>query len=159
MSSDIRKERFAEFVAQGDTQADAYRKAYPKAKKWKNPTVYNKAVILAKEMAHRIAELREASTSDAIMSAREAKETLTKIARNHIDMREKILDEDGIPIGERDIPNRDRIAAIDRLAKMQGWDAAEKTVTQVEVVEQGERASLVTKLIAAQMRLKEPSQE
>lgn len=159
MNDNARKERFAELVSQGETLAAAYRKTYPASVKWKQNTLHSRASELAKEMSCRIQELRELSESESIMTAREAKETLSKIARNHIEMREKVLDPDGIAIGEKDVSNKDRIAAIDRLAKMQGWDAAEKTVTQVEVVEQGERASLVTKLIAAQMRLKEPSQE
>jgi hypothetical protein len=72
-------------------------------------------------------------------------------------MREKICDEDGVPIGEKDVPNRDRIAAIDRLAKMQGWDAAEKSVTEIAVISKGEKETLISHLVAAQLKLKSPT--
>lgn len=149
-----KQELFAQLIAQGETQAAAYRKSHSAAKKWADKTVWEKASRLAKDLAPRINALREASTSAAILSATEAKEILSKIARNHIDMREKICDEDGVPVGEKDVPNRDRIAAIDRLAKMQGWDAAEKSVTEIAVVSKGERETLISHLVAAQMKMK-----
>jgi hypothetical protein len=69
----------------------------------------------------------------------------------------EICDEDGVPVGEKDVPNRDRIAAIDRLAKMQGWDAAEKSVTEIAVVSKGEKETLISHLVAAQLKLKSPT--
>lgn len=148
---------FAQAIVQGETQAAAYRRAYPQSKKWAPQSVHNKASDLAKKLAGTINALREASTTAAVMSATEAKEILSKIARNHIDMREKVCDEDGVPIGEKDVPNRDRIAAIDRLAKMQGWDAAEKSVTEIAVVSRGEQETLISHLVAAQLKLKAPA--
>lgn len=152
-----RNEKFAQLIAMGRAQAAAYRETHPASLKWSDKTVWEKASRLAKEVAPRINELREASTTAAILSATEAKEILSKIARNHIDMREKICDEDGVAIGEKDVPNRDRIAAIDRLAKMQGWDAAEKSVTEIAVVSKGERETLISHLVAAQLKLKSPT--
>lgn len=155
-SLSAKEERFAQLVAMGETQASAFRKVNPAAKKWQDKTVWSKACELARKVESRINQLRDASTSAAVLSATEAKEILTKIARNHIDMREKLTDEDGVPIGEKDVPNRDRIAAIDRLAKMQGWDAVEKTVQEIKVVSRGEQETLISHLVAAQLRLKEP---
>ena len=151
-----KEERFAELIAMGETQAAAFRKVTPAANNWQDKTVWSKASALAKKVEGRINALRDASTSAAILSATEAKEILSKIARNHIDMREKFCDEDGV-LGEKDVPNRDRIAAIDRLAKMQGWDAAEKSVTEIAVVSKGEKETLISHLVAAQLKLKSPT--
>lgn len=55
-----RREAFAVAVAQGMTQADALRAAYPKAARWTSKAVYSRATRLAHlpEVAARIEELR-----------------------------------------------------------------------------------------------------
>ena len=55
-----RREAFAVAVAQGMTQADALRAAYPKAAGWTSKAVYSRATRLAHlpEVAARIEELR-----------------------------------------------------------------------------------------------------
>lgn len=54
------QEVFAQEVASGATQADAYRKAYPKCKRWKQETIHNKASALMRisEVSTRVKELQ-----------------------------------------------------------------------------------------------------
>ena len=40
MSLTPKQEKFAQEVASGKSQADAYREAYPKSKKWKDETLW-----------------------------------------------------------------------------------------------------------------------
>jgi len=53
------REAFAAALAQGMTQAAAYRIAYPKSLKWKDASVYEKASVLAAnvDVRSRVAEL------------------------------------------------------------------------------------------------------
>jgi hypothetical protein len=52
---------FAQEIVQGSKQSDAYRKAFPQARKWKGNTVWSRACDFAKdsEVVARIAQLKE----------------------------------------------------------------------------------------------------
>lgn len=54
-----KQEQFAFGLAGGQSQADAYRHAYPRAKNWKDETVWSKASVLAAngKVRTRVAEL------------------------------------------------------------------------------------------------------
>lgn len=56
-----RIELFCQALVEGATQADAYRRAYPASKKWKDKTVRNRAHELAKtrDVLGRVSELKE----------------------------------------------------------------------------------------------------
>ena len=53
-------EIFAQCLVKGLTQADAYREAYPKSKKWKDTSLHPKASTLSKsdKIRARVAEIR-----------------------------------------------------------------------------------------------------
>jgi hypothetical protein len=53
-----RHERFAVLVAEGRSQADAYREVYPKSKRWKYDAVYPMASELARKVSVRVRELQ-----------------------------------------------------------------------------------------------------
>ncbi len=55
-----KREVFAQRMAAGESQAEAYRQAYPTSRKWKLETLYNKASALMRvgEVVARVAELR-----------------------------------------------------------------------------------------------------
>lgn len=55
------QEKFAQGIASGLSQADAYRAAYPKSKKWKVDAIYSTASQLAADpkVSQRIQELRK----------------------------------------------------------------------------------------------------
>lgn len=104
MLENIREETFAQRLATGLTQSDAYRAAFPRATKWKSNTVRTRAWALAKrdDIKERVAELVAEAAERAVMQRQERMETLTTIARN---------DKKG---------DRWRIQAIEVLNKMDG---------------------------------------
>lgn len=76
-----KQDKFARCVAEGMTQADAYRNAYNVANML-DETVYNEAYKLAKnpDIATRIKELRNDLDDEAIMSARDRAIKLSEMA-------------------------------------------------------------------------------
>jgi len=62
------KERFAQLVASGMSQAAAYREAYPNSTKWKDSTVWSRSSELANEgeVLGRIAELQGEAAKKAV---------------------------------------------------------------------------------------------
>lgn len=101
-----RHETFAQNIAKGMSQRKAYRAAFPSAMKWKDETVDSKASLLAKneKVLARVKELADMSTSDAVMSAKQRKEWLSKL----------IQDDKGV------ILTSDKLKAVDILNKMDG---------------------------------------
>lgn len=77
-------ERYAQEIARGISQADAYRAAYPKSARWKDKTVYNHASDMRRipEVDERIKELQAEAAAAAVMDRQERLETLTAIARD-----------------------------------------------------------------------------
>ena len=102
----VRHETFAQGIAKGMSQRKAYHAAFPNSVRWKDETVDPKASNLAKndKVSARIKELQLQSTSNAIMTATERKEWLTKL----------IMDAEGKH------NTGDRLKALDILNKMDG---------------------------------------
>lgn len=76
-----RHEKFCIGLMNGLSQRKAYRAAFPNSEKWKDTTVdkraselYNTGAILG-----RLQELKEAATSNAVMTATQRKEWLTQL--------------------------------------------------------------------------------
>lgn len=72
------REKFARLVASGNNQADAYREAYPKSRKWKDAAVYaqasalmadSKVSIRVQELKAAIAERAEVKAADVLREA------------------------------------------------------------------------------------------
>lgn len=78
-----RRETFARLVVAGRNQSDAYREAYPNARAWKDSTVRVKASQLANrpEVSARILALKREAASEAVATAREVQEVLTRQLR------------------------------------------------------------------------------
>ena len=73
-----RHERFAQLVAEGRSQAEAYRAVYPRSLAWQDKTVWEKGSRLAARVAERVAELQRAAASAAVCTAREMQERLSR---------------------------------------------------------------------------------
>lgn len=58
-----RQDLFARLVAEGKSQADAYREAYPKSQKWTDKAVWNRSSALAanSEVLGRVSEFRQSA--------------------------------------------------------------------------------------------------
>ncbi len=99
-----RQENFAKYMAEGMKQIDAYRRAVPTSRKWKDKTVYNRASewYNTREILGRIKEIQAAATSETIMSVTKRKEWLSQL------------------IESDDEETRDKLKAVDILNKMDG---------------------------------------
>ena len=97
-------ETYAQAIAAGRKQKDAYIMAYPRAERWKDQTVYNRSSELSRrpDVIQRVEELRQSATSAAIMTITQRKEWLSALIQNV----------------EEATPNR--LKALDTLNKMDG---------------------------------------
>ena len=78
--ANARRERFAQLVASGRTQADAYREAYPSSKKWKLSALHTHSCELAAlpEVVARVEALKRAAAEASVLGAKEFRERLTR---------------------------------------------------------------------------------
>jgi hypothetical protein len=80
-------EKFCQGVADGLSQADAYRQAYPKSKDWKPETLHPQAskMMADPKIATRVQELKEQLSSKALWTRADsvrALETAMRIAQD-----------------------------------------------------------------------------
>ena len=77
--TNIQMEQYAQNIIKGMSQAEAYRDVYPKAKKWTDKTVYNRASEMRSipEVDERIKELQAEAASAAVMDRQERMEILS----------------------------------------------------------------------------------
>lgn len=100
-----RWEKFAQLVAEGQSQRQAYLVAYPNAKKWKPETVdANASRLLNKNdrVLTRYKELQAQAADKSIMTAKERKLELSRYVR------------------DKKLSPTDHMRAIDLLNKMEG---------------------------------------
>ena len=121
-----KQDKFAQAIAlENMSQADAYRFAY-NASNMADETIWAKASALAKKdnVPARIDELRKATLTPKIMSARERKEWLTKVIQNSKET------------------TKNRLSASDQLNRMEGLyvqkvqaEVASNVTVNVELVD------------------------
>lgn len=118
MLDNPRQEIFAQEIAKGMSQRKAYRAAFPSSQNWKDETVDSKASVLANtdKVLERVRELKDEASSQAVKTAIQRKEWLSKL------------------IDDEEIEVNARLKACDLLNKMDG-----EYVTKVE-------GSITTKL-------------
>lgn len=110
MSLTPQREAFAAALAQGMTQAAAYRIAYPKSLKWKDETVWRKASLMAAkgEVQARVTELvHKAADANEVTIERVVKE----FARLAFSSPRAMFNEDGSPKKITDLTD-DEAAAV-----------------------------------------------
>lgn len=105
-----KQELFAQRIAEGMSQADAYRSAYA-CKKMSDNAIYREASLLMEnpKVAQRLREIRDINARPSIMSAQKRKEWLTEV------------------INDTDVDINARLKASDQLNRMEG-----EYVTKVE---------------------------
>ena len=98
-----KQELFAQKIAEGMSQADAYRSAYS-CKNMSDNAIYREASLLADNpnVAQRLKELRDMAAKPSSMSAQKRKEWLTEVINNP------------------DVDINARLRASDQLNKMEG---------------------------------------
>lgn len=119
MALTSQQEAFARAVAEGKSQAEAYRTAYPRSNDWKDSAVWVKAseMMANGKVSGRVAELRAELAAKSLWSREQSVKILAEIAA----------------AGEKD---GDRVRAVAELNKMHGFIAPEKvehsgSITQV----------------------------
>lgn len=116
------EEEFINYLISGDSQRQAYKKAFPeRCKNWKAETIDSNACRLFSKVRPRYEELLRKSKAEiekkSIMNANERREWLTKVINGEI--KETIL------VGNEEVPARttsinDKMKAMDMLNKMDG---------------------------------------
>lgn len=103
------QEKFAEGVANGKSQAEAYRAAYPKSQKWKPETLWSKAseMMSHRKVSERVAEIRAELAKKSLWTREQSVKVLAEIAM----------------AAEKDA---DRVRATAELNKMHGFEAPQK---------------------------------
>ena len=141
------QEKFAVGVASGKTQADAYREAYPKAKKWKDDAVYVEASRLLDnpKVSLRLKELRERITGLGIASAERTLLEATRIAL--FDPRNLFFD-DGTPkpITALDDDTAAALAGLDVVEEFEGSGEDRKFVGYTKKYKVADKNSALEKL-------------
>lgn len=104
------REAFAQAIASGLNQSDAYRKTYPNSKNWKPETVWSNASVLMKnsKVLARVDELKAALAEKQIWTREDSVRELKSIV-NHKESRAA-----------------DKTAAIKELNVMHGFNAPQK---------------------------------
>lgn len=104
------QEIFAQGIADNLSQADAYRKAYPKSQQWKPESVWSHASTLManSKVRERVRKLKEALAEKQLWTREESVEELKKV----------LSDVDARP--------SDKTAAVKVLNDMHGFNAPQK---------------------------------
>ena len=120
MKITAKQEKFAQCVADGKTQADAYRAAFACSKS-KPETIQNNASILMKnsEVAARVKELRDKLASKALWTREDSVNTLKDV------------------LSDPDAKASDKTGAVKVLNEMHGFNAPTeaKVETTIRIVE------------------------
>lgn len=129
MSLTPRQEAFARLVAEGNSQSEAYRLAYPKAQTWQPGNVWRRASELSAnpDVLGRIDALRAELCERTLWTMERSVEVLSEIATG----------------GEKDA---DRVRAVAELNAMFGFEAPKRAeITNPD----GSLAPTVIKIVAA----------
>ena len=110
MSLTPSQEKFATGLAKGLSQAEAYRKAYPNSKKWKDESVWQKASVLASniKVQSRVQELLQKAAAKNEITVERVLREIARLA--FFDIR-KLVNDDGTPKGLHELDD-DTAAAI-----------------------------------------------
>lgn len=114
-----KQEKFVQNLLKGMSQREAYRNAYPKAKRWKDESVDCEASKLFNDtkVIQRYNDLLKKAEDEAIMSAVERKKWLTKVIKGEV--KTITHDSEGNEY-ENEAYMSDKMKAVDILNKMDG---------------------------------------
>lgn len=136
------REVFATRLAAGDTQAAAYREAFPRSKAWKDATVWREASKLAQnhEVSTRAAELQaKAAAANEVSIERLAREL---VAMAHYDVGEIVNQSLRTPRDIAKLPEQVRRA-------IAGWNWDAKGRLVIKLVPKGQAIELLGRMTGA----------
>ena len=162
-----KRETFAAGLAEGLTQAEAHRRAYPTSRSWKDASVWDQASKLAAvpEVRHRVEELK---AKTALASEVKLERIAQELARLGLYDVRKLVRNDGTPLGLHELDDEtarvivgidvvtignadvgigqvlkfklaDKGANLERLAKLLGYFERDNTQKKPEIVLTGFR--------------------
>ncbi len=102
------QEHFAQLVACGKSQSEAYRTAYPKSQAWKDEAVWSQASRLMPKVSTRIEQIRAELAERGLWAKSQSVKELVAMAQ------------------ATEVRAADRIKAVCELNKMHGYHAPEK---------------------------------
>ena len=142
-----KREAFAAGLAQGLSQAEAYRKAYPASLKWKAATVYEEASRLAAdpEVRARVEELKAAAAKSTGITFERIAEELARLSL--VDVR-NLVDCAGVPRNIKDL-DEDTARAVSGVEVVTVGNAVigEGQVLKVKFADKGANLERLAKLL------------
>lgn len=129
-----RHEKFAVLVANGKTQADAYREVWHGSRRWKDESVHVKASRVMAKVGPRVKELQQIAATNAGITRDELVEIMAEIVRtpgDAVPSGSRIVQEvrEGKFGSTKVIPSK--VAAADFIAKVCGFYAPQKVEQEV----------------------------
>ena len=126
----LEQDNFCLYVVQGENNSEAYRKAFPKASRWVPSTIHSKSCRLRarNNILTRIREIQDRVQSANVATAQELAEFLTSIIRTPIgtvDEQSKLAQEVRFDSESKTIKMPDKLSAVEKLAKLKGYNAPE----------------------------------
>jgi len=141
------REAFAAGLAQGLSQAEAYRRAYPAALKWKDASVWQKASVLAADVKvkARVAAIQAEMGERSLVSLERIAQELARMA--FVDIR-NIVHADGTPKGlhELDEDTARAIVGVD-VVSVGNADLGVGQVLKFKLADKGANAERLAKLL------------
>lgn len=120
-----RHEAFVRAYIASGVGSEAYKEAYPKARKWRTPNaaeVAASALLRTHKAAIRVQHLQAQAAERATMSLADVCAVLEGMVRGEVKESVKTVTKDGQVL---DLKRTNRIGAIALLAKLRGWEKAQ----------------------------------
>ena len=121
-----RHELFAQAVASGKSASEAYRQSGANGK---NADVQAAKLVVRGSIRERVAELKAAQSQKSELSRDQLREFLTEVIltpAGKVDEQSRLCQSYKVTPEAREIRMPDKLRAIEQLAKLCGWNAAER---------------------------------
>ncbi len=133
-----RHERFAQLLAEGRSQADAYREVYPASRRWQADSIHVRASKVNAKVMPRVRELQQAIAVRVVIERAEALSIMADILRAapaDVKSGSRFAQEMTVdPVsGKVTIRLPSKIAAFSELAKALGWYEPERIQNELRI--------------------------
>ena len=147
MSVTPQQELFAQHVASGRSQAEAYRLAYPKSRGWKPNAVWSQAsqLMADRRLTVRVQELRNVAAARVTIDLARVLEEISRVA--FVDVR-RLFNADGSPrnIEDLDDATAAAIAGIEVVEQFEGSGESRRLVGYVKKYRLADKNAALEKL-------------
>ena len=131
-AAEKRYEAAAQRLAKGESAADVYRAIYPRSRRWKPQSLYQKASELAGKVSVRVQELQKLAAADTIIDITKRKQILSDIASAKPGEFMETTERGGLLTKfEMDSPKQHAVQSLK--SHVEGKDEDEATVTEIRL--------------------------